>query len=128
MSYGPRQGPGHYPPPSQGYYPQDPGAGYGEPGYRRGGDGADTVVSIIRLIVGLVSGIFLLHVFFVVFHANQGNGFVSLVYVLAKTLVLGLGDVFTPHDAVIGVVLNYALAAVVYLVVGQLVIKAVRRR
>lgn len=82
---------------------------------------------MIRAVVGAVVSVFALHVLFVVFDANQGNGFVSSIYLLAKTLVLGLGDVFTPDDALLGVVLNYGLAALVYLVVGQLVIKAVRR-
>lgn len=101
--------------------------GYGSD-YHRDNDGASTVVSIVRAVTGLAAIIFVLHIVFVVLHANQGNALVSTVYMLAKTLVLGLGDVFTPHDAVIGVVLNYTLAAIVYLVIGQFIIKAIRRR
>lgn len=97
-----------------------------EPRYRSR-DRADTVANVVRFVVGLVVTIFVLHVLFVVLDANAANSVVSLVYALAKTLVLGFGDVFTPHDAVIGVVLNYGLAAVVYLVVGELVVKALRR-
>jgi hypothetical protein len=94
--------------------------------YRREG-GASSVAGLIRLVVGLVVLIFALHVLFVVLDANDANAVVSLVYGLAKTLVLGFGDVFTPHDAVIGVVLNYGLAALVYLVIGELVVKALQR-
>jgi hypothetical protein len=94
--------------------------------YRREG-GASGVAGIIRLVVGLVVLIFALHVLFVVLDANEDNAVVSLVYGLAKTLVLGFGDVFTPHDAVIGVVLNYGLAALVYLVIGELIVKALQR-
>lgn len=72
--------------------------------------------------------IFALNVLFVIFDANRGNEFVSFVYLMAKTLVLGLGDIFTSGDALLGVILDYGLAALVYLVVGQLIIKAVRRR
>ncbi|NKQ57746.1 hypothetical protein HFP15_33285 [Amycolatopsis sp. K13G38] len=72
--------------------------------------------------------IFALHVLFVVLDANHHNGFVRAIYMLAKGLVLGLGDVFTPDDAVLGVVMNYALAALIYAVVGQLIIRALRRR
>lgn len=124
MSYPPPHGPGH-PPPHGGYYqhPDD----Y-PPDRRRRDDGADTVAHVIRVIVGIIVTIFILHILFVVFHANQGNGFVELVYTLAKTFVLGLGDVFTPNDAVLGVVLNYGLAALVYAVIGQLIIKAIRHR
>lgn len=112
-------------PPYPGQPPQ--GQGYGYPPERRRGDGASTVASIVWVVVGLVVTIFALHVLFVVLDANQGNGFVSTVYTLAKTFVLGMGDVFTPEDAVLGVVMNYGLAALVYLVIGHLVIKALRR-
>ncbi|WP_433468568.1 hypothetical protein [Spirillospora sp. CA-128828] len=83
---------------------------------------------MIRVITGFVAAIFLLHIVFVVFEANQGNGFVHGVYNFAKVLVLGLGDVFTPDDAKLGVALNYGLAALLYVVVGQLVISAFNRR
>ncbi len=126
MSYPPNQGPHPYPPHNHGHYPQHGGYYQGEPHGPRD-DGANTVANVIRSVVGVVITIFALHVVFVVFDANQGNEFVSVVYALAKTLVLGLGDVFTPEDALLGVVLNYGLAALIYLVVGQLVVKALRR-
>lgn len=115
MSYHSPQGPGYYPP--QGEYP---------PAQRRNGAG-DGVANLVHVITGVIVTIFVLHILFVIFGANQGNEFVSLVYGLAQTLVLGLGDVFTPDDAVLGVALNYGLAALVYLVIGRLVIKAIRR-
>ncbi|CAM01995.1 hypothetical protein SACE_2714 [Saccharopolyspora erythraea NRRL 2338] len=78
-------------------------------------------------MTGVVVTVFVLHILFVVFDANQGNEFVSFVYGLAQVLVLGLGDVFTPDDALLGVILNYGLAALVYLVIGRLIVKAIRR-
>ncbi|MFC7342393.1 hypothetical protein [Saccharopolyspora griseoalba] len=146
MNYDPRQGP----PPQQGYpyppqqpgpyqqqpgpYPQQPGQPPHQGGYydepprgRRREESAETIASIIRVVVGVVIAVFALHVLFVVFDANQGNGFVSFVYTLAQTFVLGLGDVFTPDDELLGVVLNYALAALVWAVGGNLIIKALRR-
>lgn len=117
MSYDP------YQPPATGPY-QQPG-GYPPPERRR--DGASMVIRIVRLITAVTTTIFTLHIVFVVLEANQGNEFVSFIYTLAKGLVLGLGDVFTPDDAKIGVVLNYGFAAVIYLIVGQFVIKALRR-
>jgi hypothetical protein len=134
MSYQPPRGHNPYPPNHPGHHPQQggyPHGGYYEehpPGRGRRDDGGESVANIIRVVVGVVVTIFALHVLFVVFDANQGNGFVSFVYLLAKTLVLGLGDVFTPDDELLGVVLNYGLAALVYLVAGQLIIKAIRRR
>ena len=81
----------------------------------------------LQTLMGLRK-IFALHVLFVVFGANQGNEFASFVYTAAQVFVLGLGDVFTPDDALLGVVLNYGLAALVYAIVGQLVVKALQRR
>ncbi|KAA9156977.1 hypothetical protein FPZ12_026285 [Amycolatopsis acidicola] len=82
----------------------------------------------MHVVVGLVILVFALHVLFVVLQANHGNGFVHGIYVTAKALVLGLGDVFTPDDAVLGVVMNYALAALIYAIVGHLIVRALRRR
>jgi hypothetical protein len=124
MSYPPNHGPGHYPPQAQG--PHQPPGGYQYPAQPRN-DGANTLARVIHVITGTVAAIFVLHILFVVFHANRGNEFVSLVYVLAKTFVLGLGDIFTPGDATLGVVLNYGIAALVYLVVGRLIAKAIAR-
>ncbi|GAB3280299.1 hypothetical protein [Parasphingorhabdus pacifica] len=122
MSYPQNQGPGphapngHGHPPERDWYYED-----------RRGEGAAGVANVVRVVTSVIVTIFVLHVLFVVFGANQGNEFVSIVYTLAKTLVLGLGDVFTPDDAVLGVVLNYGLAALLYLVVGQLIVKALKR-
>jgi len=93
-------------------------------------EGGDSAAFVTRLVVGVsyfVAGVFALHIFFSLADANQGNGFVQFVYGLSKVLVLGFGDVFTPDDAKIGLVLNYGLAALIYLVVGQLVARVLRR-
>ncbi|MEU2615656.1 hypothetical protein ABZ570_29400 [Micromonospora sp. NPDC007271] len=78
-------------------------------------------------VTGSVAFIFALHIFFSLAKANQNNDFVQLVYVLAKVFVLGFGDVFTPNDAKLGLVLNYGLAALVYLVIGRLIARALRQ-
>jgi hypothetical protein len=122
-----------YPPPhyqapyQQDQYPPQHG-GYDPHARRRREDRANTVANIIHVVVGIILIVFALHVVFVLLDANQGNEFVSFVYTLAKAFVLGLGDVFTPDDATLGVVMNYGLAALVYLVLSQLVINALRRR
>lgn len=94
---------------------------------RRRGDTANVVARVVSVISIVVAVIFALHVFFSLANANQGNGFVQFIYGLAKVLVLGFGDVFTPDDAKIGLVLNYGLAAIIYLVVGHLIVRALRR-
>jgi hypothetical protein len=93
-------------------------------------DQTDTATVVARVVVGVtgsVAFIFALHVLFSLANANQNNSFVQFVYVLAKVFVLGFGDVFTPNDAKIGLVLNYGLAALMYLVIGKLIARALRR-
>lgn len=119
MSY--HHGPNDYPPQNPGNY-----SSHGPPPRDRRG-GGDILANVIRLVTGLIVAVFVLHMLFVVLNANQGNEFVSFIYSLAQVLVLGLGDVFTPDDAVLGVVLNYGLAALIYLVVGRLITKAIQR-
>lgn len=114
------------------YYP--PGHGPHGPGYNeyeartRRDDGANAIANVVHVITGLIATVFVLYILFVVLGANHANGFVATVRMLAKALVLGLGDVFTPNDAVLGVVLNYGLAALVYLIIGHFIARALRRR
>lgn len=106
---------------------EDSGRSYQEQRDRRE-DRANTLANVIHVLTGVIVTVFVLHIVFVLFSANQGSGIVSFVYQVAKVLVLGFGDVFTPGDATIGLVLNYGLAAVVYLVLGRLIAGALRRR
>ncbi|MER6993958.1 hypothetical protein ABT337_32715 [Saccharopolyspora hirsuta] len=94
---------------------------------RFSGPSADTIGRLIGVFTGLIALIFLLHIIFVVTGANQDNGFVSFTYGTAKFFVFGLGDVFQPGDATIGVVLNYGLAALIYLFGGRIVARALKR-
>lgn len=112
----------HNPPPYGGADPYQR-----HPGAQRRRDGARTVANVVHVVTGIIVSIFLLHIVFVIFGANQGNGFVHGIYNVAKALVLGLGDVFTPDDATLGVVLNYGFAALLYLVIGQLIVRALNR-
>lgn len=115
--------------------PRD-GYGYRRDDYpdrdRRYNDGADTAIAVIRVLAVAIVAIFVLRVLLVVLGANESNAFVSFDHVLARTLVFGMGDVFTPHDAVLGIVLNYGFAALVYaliyVVIAKLVMKTLRRR
>lgn len=91
-------------------------------------DRANILANIVHVATGLIATIFVLHIVFTLFGANEDSGVVSFVYQVAKVLVLGFGDVFTPDDATLGLVLNYGLAAIVYLVLGRLVARALGRR
>lgn len=129
---------GQYPPgpaaPTGGPAPGGQGNPPGHDGYSdrqrhspRMGPSATTVGRIIGISTGLISLAFLLHIIFSIVGANSDNGFVKFVYGVSKVFVFGFGDVFTPDDAKIGLVLNYGLAALVYLVVGRLISRALQR-
>lgn len=90
------------------------------------GPSADAIGRTIQIVTSLISLAFVLHVIFVLSGANQENGFVSFTYSVVKIFVFGLGDVFQPGDATIGVVLNYGLAALVYLFGGRIIARALR--
>ncbi|PKW14341.1 hypothetical protein A8926_1950 [Saccharopolyspora spinosa] len=96
-------------------------------GVRFRGPSADTIGRLIQVLTALISLVFVLHIIFVLTGANQDNDFVAFTYGTAKFFVLGLGDVFTPGDATIGVILNYGLAALIYLFAGRIVARALKR-
>ncbi|HKN97494.1 MAG TPA: hypothetical protein VJX10_10290 [Pseudonocardiaceae bacterium] len=93
----------------------------------RRADRTNLIANTIRVATALIALVFVLHIVFTVFGANQDNGFVAFVYGVAKVFVFGFGDVFTPGDATIGLIANYGLAAIVYLVVGRLLYGTLRR-
>ncbi|HEX5121487.1 MAG TPA: hypothetical protein VFW65_40415 [Pseudonocardiaceae bacterium] len=89
-------------------------------------DRTNLIANTIHVATALIALDFVLHIVFTLFHANQNSGFVAFVYGVAKVFVFGFGDVFTPGDATIGLVANYGLAAIVYLVVGRILYRTLR--
>lgn len=117
------------PPP---YEPEPSRRGHSERSYEetraRREDRARMIATGVHLFTGLIATVFVLHIVFVIAGANQSSGIVSFVYSTAKIFVFGFGDVFTPGDATIGLVLNYGLAAIVYVILGRVIAGALRRR
>jgi hypothetical protein len=90
-------------------------------------DRTNLIANTIHVVTALIAFDFVLHIVFTLFGANQNSGFVGFVYGVAKVFVLGFGDVFTPGSATIGLIANYGLAAIVYLVVGRILYRTLRR-
>lgn len=85
-------------------------------------------VATAVIILSVVIAIFLaLHIVFEVFDANKNNGIVEFINGWATDLAYGFKDLFVPKDPAIRVTVNYALAAVVYLVVGRILAGVIRR-
>ncbi|MQY09841.1 hypothetical protein [Actinomadura macrotermitis] len=82
------------------------------------------VVSAITTIIVLILAV---HIVFVAFEANTGNALVGRIADWADGLAWQFKDVFEPADAKVRVAVNYGLAAVVYLVIGRLLVGLIRR-
>jgi hypothetical protein len=85
------------------------------------------IASAVRLIASLVAVVILLHAVFTFFQANPANALVSA----ASDVRQGLGwftvDLFRPSDPRIGETVNAAIAALVWVVVGNLVSKLIAK-
>lgn len=85
------------------------------------------VANAVRIIGALFAAILVLQIIFTVFSANPQNGIVMFVADLSRPLTLGFDNLFTPANPKLAVFINYAIAAVVWLVVTQLIAKVLRR-
>jgi hypothetical protein len=81
----------------------------------------------VRLVTRLAALVLVMHVVFQVFHANRGNGLVRFTGTLADQLALGLRDLFLLTDPRWETLVNYGLAALVWLIGGAVVAGLVRR-
>lgn len=93
-------------------------------GWKRVVNAIATAVVILSVVIAIFLA---LHIVFEVFDANKNNGIVQFINGWATGLAYGFKDLFVPKDAAIRVTVNYALAAVVYLVVGRILAGVIRR-
>jgi hypothetical protein len=92
--------------------------------FRRGAWGIARLVNLVAgvLALTLVAGILL-----VVFEANRDNAVVDAVLDAAKFLAGPFDDMFRPDGRELRIAVNWGIAALVYLVVGGLVARLLRR-
>jgi hypothetical protein len=93
-------------------------------GVRRISDAAATLVRIIAMIICVLLA---LHIAFVIFSANDGNSIVRTVNDWADWFAWRFRDMFVPKDERVGVLVNFGIAAVVYLIAGRIVAGLIRR-
>ncbi len=86
-------------------------------------DGARVIV----IIAGVIAAILALHIVFVLVGANSGNAIVSWVASAADTLAWIFKDLFTPSNQDVRTLLNYGIPALVYLALGNMAARVVRR-
>ncbi|HEY0637496.1 MAG TPA: hypothetical protein VGD67_07600 [Pseudonocardiaceae bacterium] len=88
---------------------------------------ADVLVTLIRLVCGLAALLLVAHVVLTIGDANPANGITRFVAAWADRLAWGFRDLFTPADATLRVIVNYGAAALVWLVVGGVLTRLLRR-
>jgi hypothetical protein len=77
--------------------------------------------SVIRILTVVFAAILVVHVVLTVGGANPLNGITVFFRDLANNLTLGLGDLFLPASESLRVILNFGLAAVVWIAIGIIV-------
>lgn len=85
------------------------------------------LAGVVRWVCLIFALILVLHVVFVVAEANPANGVVQFVDGWADRLTLGVGDLFTPDDAKLRTLINYGIAAVLWLIISNVGSKIIRR-
>lgn len=82
---------------------------------------------IVDVVVGIVAVLIVLGIVFVVLKANPKNTIVRDVHDAAKFLVGPFDDLFTPHDHKLAIAINWGIAVVIYVVVGRIIARLLRR-
>jgi hypothetical protein len=87
-------------------------------------DGLATFVRVAAMIICILLA---LHIAFVVFSANGGNAIVRSVNDWADWFAWRFRDMFVPKDHRVEVLVNYGIAAVVYLIAGRVIAGLITR-
>lgn len=85
------------------------------------------LTAAVSIAITVVVAMLAVHIAFVAFEANPSNELVRTVAGWADGMAWQFKDVFQPADPKLGVAVNYGLAALVYLVLGRVVLGLVRR-
>ena len=82
-----------------------------------------TLARVVRAIVGVIAAIIVLAIALIVLDANSANTIVSHIREWADTLTTPFHGIFhlTSHKAALAV--NYGLAAIVYVVAAELLVR-----
>jgi drug/metabolite transporter (DMT)-like permease len=76
---------------------------------------------VVTVAAGIAAALIAIGILFVVLEGNQDNGLVSASTDAAKFLAGPFDELFMPKSRKLGVGVSWGIAAVVYLVVGQVV-------
>jgi hypothetical protein len=89
--------------------------------------GLGLLASLVKLIAVVVFLLLVVYILFTVFGANPANPWTIFVTKWAQTLNLGLANLFVQGNPKIQVVINFGVPALIWLVVGLLISRLLRR-
>ena len=85
------------------------------------------VASLVRAVAGVIAALILVHAVFVLFEANPQNVLVQFTAGVRDTFGWFTKGLFTKPQGNVAEAINDALAALIYVVVGSIVSKAIVR-
>jgi hypothetical protein len=92
--------------------------------------GSSRFFNFLATLVVIASGVaalfLILFIILVAFGANPHNDVVHFISYVARHLVWIFRDLFTPKNVKLRVLVNYGIAAIVYLVAGQIIARLLR--
>ena len=91
------------------------------------GSVAGILAMIVMVIVGIAAAILVLHIVFTMFNGNPKNNIVSDVKDYANSLAGPFKDLFSFQNPKTNTLVNYGIAAVVWVAVGRLVAMLLQR-
>ena len=89
--------------------------------------GAGLLGRALRLVVSIVVLVIVAGIVLVLLKANASNSIVSQVHDWARSLAGPFDGIFSFHDARVAIAVNWGIAAIVYLIVGGLIVRFVGR-
>jgi hypothetical protein len=91
------------------------------------GSVAGILATIVTVITSIAAAILVLHIVFVIFKGNPGNNIVSHVQDYADSLAGPLKDLFSFKNPKTNTVINYGIAALVWVAAGRLIASLLQR-
>ena len=85
------------------------------------------LATLVRVVAAVIAAVILLHAVFVFFEANPANPLVELATGVRDTFGWFTKNLFRTDDPKIGEAINAAIAALIYVVVGNLLSKLIVR-
>jgi hypothetical protein len=85
------------------------------------------IARIVRIVSTLIAALIVVAIVLRVLGANPGNSIVSSIHDAARVFVGPFKNIFSIKDAKLSIVVNWGIAAVVYLLVGSIIARLITR-